>query len=364
MNQIRVLIITDSLKLGGTESVAVNMANDLSDDPRFEAFLVCGRTEGELLSRIKPGVKYFHLNKKRQLDVWAMWRLHKFIKDNQVQIVHAHSTSMYFPVLIKWLHRYKLVWHDHFGLVLPPSGKRFYPYISFSYGFDFAIAVNEQLYKSNIKHLHVKAKNQTFLPNYSVRIESPEPLTLKGEKNTRIVCLANLRAQKDHINLLKAFIVVLAKIPTAILYCVGVCVGDEYEAEVRAFVAKEGIIEKVVFTGATINPFDYISQSAVGVLSSESEGMPLSLIEYGLAGLPVVCTNVGQCSEVLDDGANGIVVPPHNYEALAKGILKLLENNTMAQNYAQKFAAFIAANYSKESILNRLTAIYLELLGK
>ncbi|MEO7308750.1 MAG: glycosyltransferase [Chitinophagaceae bacterium] len=364
MKPIPVLVITDSLKLGGTESVAVNIANDLSEDPRFEVFLVCSRAEGELLDRIKPGVVYFNLQKKRQLDLKAIWRLHRFIKKHRIEIVHAHSTSMYFPVLIKLFHHYKLVWHDHFGLVLPPSGKRFYPYISVSPFFDFAIAVNEQLLKSNRKYLHVKPENQIFLPNYSVRIESTTPPPLAGDKNSRVVCLANIRPQKDHLNLMAAFKMVLEEIPEATLYCVGVCAADEYEQSVRTYVKENALENHVFLTGAVANPFDYLSQCSVGVLSSESEGMPLSLIEYGLASLPVVCTDVGECAVVLAQGKNGILVPRHDAEALAQGIKSLINDRQTATQYAVSFKAFIAAHYSKEAIIEKLTTIYLKLLNK
>ena len=198
MAPIRVLQIVDSLTLGGSESVAVNLANDLNDEPGYQSFLVCTREEGLLKERIKDGVAYLFLNKQKQLDIKAIVKLHRFIKKHNIDIIHAHSTSFLYPILLKSLHHYTLVWHDHYGLEMKADGKRMYPYIPFSRFFNFAISVNETLLASNTTHLHVPANKQAYLPNYSVSLSTTHNTAfhLPGNDAYRIVCLANLRPQK------------------------------------------------------------------------------------------------------------------------------------------------------------------------
>jgi len=361
MAHTRILQIVDSLTLGGTESVAVNLANDISEIKGFQAFFVCTREEGPLVKRLKPSVKYLFLDKKRQMDFGAMLKLHRFIKANKIDIIHAHSTSFFYPVLLKFLHRYKLVWHDHYGMEIKPDGKRSYPYIGFSRFMDFAISVNDKLLKNNIEHLHVPKSKQTYLPNYSVYLPTAGSLApvLKGEKQFRIVCLANLRPQKDHKTLLEAFSIVKQRFPLATLYCLGITLGDSWEQEVRELVLKLSLEDSVVFTGSVENPFLYLEKAAVAVLSSESEGLPLSLIEYGLASLPVVCTNVGQCAELLEKGKNGMLVPAKDAMALANAIGRIFENEDLGRSLSSHFNSFIRNSYGKEAILQRLVDIYL-----
>lgn len=358
MQSIRVAQIVDSLLPGGTESVAVNLANALAEEPHFQSYLICSRDEGELKQRIQPSVQYLFLNKKRSLDIPALWRLHQFIHKHKIHIIHAHSTSFFFPVLLKWLCSFKLVWHDHYGLPIPANGKRLYPYIPFSRFFDYAISVNDKLLESNIKHLHLKPEQQRYLPNYSVSLPVTEWPVMKGLPEQRLICLANLRPQKDHITLLQALRQVKDEYPAVVLYCVGICKGDAYENEVRQLVKDLQLENNVVFTGSVANPFSYLQQSGMGVLSSLSEGLPLSLIEYGLAGLPVVCTRVGQCAELLEEGKNGLLVPPQDATALAAACLQLLKNKNLKKQLAVNFTAFVRNNYSKEAILHRLVSIY------
>ena len=58
----------------------------------------------------------------------------------------------------------------------------------------------------------------------------------------------------------------------------------------------------------------------IGVLSSTYEGLPMSLLEYGAAGLAAVATSVGQCVDVLDKGRAGILVPPQAVDSLSAAI--------------------------------------------
>jgi glycosyltransferase involved in cell wall biosynthesis len=358
MQTIRVAQIVDSLLPGGTESVAVNLANDLAEESCFLSYLICSRGEGELKQRIKPGVTYLSLNKKRSLDLPALWRLLQFIRKHKINIIHAHSTSFFFPVLIKRLCSFKLVWHDHYGLDVPVSGKRIYPYIFFSHFFDYAISVNERLLNSNRKHLHIGPQQQSYLPNYSVSLPVSELPEMKGLQAERLICLANLRPQKDHLTLLTALRLIKDVYPSVTLYCVGIGEADAYETEVRQLTKDLELDDNVVFTGSVSNPFSYLQQCSIGVLSSSSEGLPLSLIEYGLAGLSVVCTRVGQCAELLQDGKNGLLVEPQNAVALAEACIQLLKDENLKRQLAVNFTAFVRNHYSKQAILHRLISIY------
>jgi glycosyltransferase involved in cell wall biosynthesis len=55
--------------------------------------------------------------------------------------------------------------------------------------------------------------------------------------------------------------------------------------------------------------FNILSQSTIGILTSASEGLPLALLEYGMAKIPVVVTNVGEMPAIVRDDINGYVVP-------------------------------------------------------
>lgn len=72
-----------------------------------------------------------------------------------------------------------------------------------------------------------------------------------------------------------------------------------------------------------------LSQATVGVLASTNEGFPVTLLEYALASLPVISTNVGYCSEIINDGVNGLLFDPLNESQVKKSLKKLLETSRL-----------------------------------
>ena len=93
MKELKVLQITDSLNVGGTEVLAVNMANVFLDYNIVSHFCTT-RQEGFLKGKLKKEVRYIHLKRKYTLDFKALIKLKKYIKTNQIHIVHAHGKTL------------------------------------------------------------------------------------------------------------------------------------------------------------------------------------------------------------------------------------------------------------------------------
>jgi glycosyltransferase involved in cell wall biosynthesis len=72
-----------------------------------------------------------------------------------------------------------------------------------------------------------------------------------------------------------------------------------------------------------------------------------------MAGLPAVATNVGQCSEVLDEGQAGILVPPNAPDQLAAALLALCQSAELRSTYSSLLQARIKAAYSPRRQLSR-----------
>jgi glycosyltransferase involved in cell wall biosynthesis len=164
-----------------------------------------------------------------------------------------------------------------------------------------------------------------------------------------------LRRQKDHINLLRAFKQVQETVPGVSLHIVGKDVEVEYAQEIKGYVEAEKI-NHVFFLGAQQGVHELLKEATIGVLSSNSEGLPVALLEYGLNELPVVCTKVGQCEEVV--GSYGKLVPAKDSEALANALLYYLRNPEKAQEDAVLFQKHIEKYYTFQAILPELKEMY------
>lgn len=94
------------------------------------------------------------------------------------------------------------------------------------------------------------------------------------------------------------------------------------------------------------------------------EGVPRALLEAALAGVPIVSTSMPGCCEVLRDGWNGLLVPPHSADRLAAGIIDLLRDRKTAEIMAHRAEELVAQKFSLRMIVARHVALYAELLAR
>ncbi|MFD1095257.1 glycosyltransferase [Salegentibacter chungangensis] len=348
---MRILQLIDSLRPGGAERMAVNLANELNS--RVEAsFLCCTRKEGLLKKEIHRQIGYLFLNKKSKLDVNAFLRLRHFILQNKINIIQAHGTSWFFGVLLKFaIPSVKLIWHDHYGNsdILENRNERLLKF--FSYKFDGVIAVNQKLKKWAISTLKVskviQLNNFVVLPAFD---EQPEDNSVLSSKGFNILCIANLRPQKDHKNLLNAFELIASEHEDIYLYMVGEDPKTDYSAEILEKISKSIYSSRIFYYGSQNPVTQFIKQANIAVLSSKSEGLPLVLLEYAAVGLPVVCTDTGECRKIIS--SNELLVPPENPEAIRAAVLKLYRNDFERKNEAEKMREKVEEFYGVENFIS------------
>ncbi|WP_260848514.1 glycosyltransferase [Streptomyces sp. SLBN-118] len=93
------------------------------------------------------------------------------------------------------------------------------------------------------------------------------------------------------------------------------------------------------------------------LLTSDNEGMPVSLIEAGLAGLPAVATNVGSVAEVVQDGTTGLLARPSSAE-LARHTVTLLRDGQLRQDMGARARTFAAERFGEERLVADTQALY------
>lgn len=358
---MRVLQLIDSLNAGGAERVAVTLANTLSNKIN-KSYLCVSREEGLLKESVLDNVGYLYLNKKTTLDFNAIKKLNNYIKIEKIQVIHAHSSSFFLATIIKIFNRkLKIVWHDHYGQSefldkRPKSVLRLC-----SLFFNHIFSVNSVLENWSKKVL--KYKSVTYLPNFAVKNRTTSITKLNGKDGKRIICLANLRKQKDHINLLTAFKIIKKDYPDWTLHLVGKDFKDDYSQSIFKFIKNEDLDNNVFVYGSCLDTFAILEQCTIGVLSSSSEGLPVALLEYGLASLPVIVTNVGECKKVVLNGEAGEIVPSKDTDKLSKAIMKYVEDLNYRKNKAKIFNQHVNDNYSANHTVGIIKQTYSRILN-
>lgn len=351
---MKVLQLIDSLEAGGAERMAVNLANLLVSHTD-RSYLCATRKEGPLKSAINQNVGYLFLNRNKLIDIHAFKLLKSFIKENTITHIHAHSTSFFMASWIKIrLPHIKLIWHDHYGNSEFLFKRKYKTLRLASFTFNAIISVNKTL--QSWASLHLNCKKVYYMGNFILKSSTEKPsINIKGAKELKIVCVANFRPQKDHLNLLKAYKILLEKGLNCSLHLFGIKEDNIYTRSLDDYI-DEFDIRNVYFYGSQKGILPLLKTCDIGVLSSNSEGLPLALLEYGLSQLAVVCTDVGECKEVVKE--YGIIVNPHDPNALATGILKYKDENLRMKD-GTNFRNHVLKHYSSQNAIKELKKIYL-----
>ena len=349
---VRIVQIIDSLNVGGAERMAVNISNALSSDDH-DVLLISAREGGDLLQKLDKEVLYWNASKKSAIDICVFISMAKKIILFKPDIIHAHSSSIYWAIITKFfVPKSKIIFHDHFGMSneIRPSDRKLFRLLSFY--IDYIIAVNTKLLIWNQRYTRVEQAKVIYIPNFPYLRKINKSRLKKGNQSDfTIVCLANLRKQKDHITLVKALNLVKEKGFNFHVKLIGDKWGDECERSIRRAIRENNLGEQIHLLGALNDIETELAQSDIGVLSSISEGLPVSLLEYGLAALPVVVTQTGQCAEVIGYGKYGAFVPPKDPIALGEALIETMKDYNTAQRKGRKFKEHIIKEYGSERFL-------------
>ena len=347
---MRIIQIIDSLEAGGAERMAVNYANALATKIDFSG-LIATRKEGILKKQIGKKVSYLFLNKSKSIDFKAVFKLKKFIKENKVEIIHAHSSSFFIAILVKMIYpKIKIIWHDHYGISQDLTSRKNLSLKLGSLFFSGSIAVNSALKKWAKSYLW--CSDIVYFSNFIMNSEiSGETIKLKGLVGKRIVCVANFRLQKNHKLLIESANVIKEKFPDWTFHLLGKDFKDDYFEEIKQLISNLNLENNIFFYGTVENVSGVLKQCDIAVLPSLSEGLPLAVLEYGLNKLPVVATDVGEISKIIISEEEGLIVESDNLDEFTTAILKFIENKNYRLQMGFSLHKKIELSFSEQSII-------------
>jgi glycosyltransferase involved in cell wall biosynthesis len=359
MESKNILQMVEHLLAGGAERMAVNISNVLANQGHH-VVLCPTRGLGPLEVEVQKNVMLSCIYKKSFFDVFAFFKLYTIVRKNKIQIIHAHSTTLFWAYLIKiFFPSVKIIWHDHYGNRETDSKNFIYKKIA--YAISGIITVNENLKEWSLKNMKIKDKNNiVYLNNFPVlnHIEEYKKL-YKSKEGINIIILANLRIEKDHLTLVKALSLIKDQLEihkVKVLFA-GLYWRNDYFNQIMEVIENNDLDEHIEFLGSVSNVSELLGKSDIGILCSTFEGLPVSLLEYGLAELPVIVTDVGQCANVVDYGNAGIIVKPQQAQELANSIVLLLEEANYRTKLGRNLKTRVLLNYGYVNFLNVYNSI-------
>ena len=357
MHKYRILFVMLQLDAGGSERVVCELLEGL-DPLKYEPYVAA--FNGGILEKTirKFSKKLFFIKKGRRLDFFAIYKLSKIIRENNIDIVNAHHFMPFFYSFFGAciINKKRLVYTEHSCAEVESLIRSFYGLlfkcmlreVGAVIGVSFEIANTFKKYYPSYQKKIVAVNNGVDIQKFSKNTKHDNIREKYGIKEDHFVigCVANFRKVKNHACLLRAVAELRKDYGHIRLLFVGS--GFENDPENSENILKDIIVnlslsEIVVFAGYQEEIPAFLAAFDLFCLPSFSEGLPMCIIEAMAAGVPVIGSNVKGIIEVINDRKNGILFESDNHKMLSICIKELIDNIPLRNTISRE-----AKNYVKE----------------
>ncbi len=239
-------------------------------------------------------------------------------------------------------------------------------------GMDYVISPSRELhYKSEL--FFEKNQGYFYIPNgVDIKDFFPAAPAIKAKQRAALLAEYGI-AQTDFVILcprrlepkngieffIQAF-ALLARNNKGVAFIVGNDFDKKYAASLRQLAQKLKLTRNLIFTGPVPNTrmLQYYQAADVAVLPSLMEATSISGLEAMACGLPLVATNVGGIPEIVFQNQTGVLVTPRNPQALADGILRILQNKGLARQFGLEARRRMEKYLSWEKVTKKTLKIY------
>ena len=211
-------------------------------------------------------------------------------------------------------------------------------------------------------HVHV-IPNSVDVPRFAMGIYGYATRELLRIPHDQFLWLAvgRLDEAKDYPNLLTAFSTLTQRRPDA---CLAIAGDGPLRADLQATVGRLGLDSHVRLLGLRSDTPSLYAASDALVLSSAWEGMPNVVLEAMAASKPIVATSVGAVPEVVTDDKTGLIVPPHDHEALANAMERMMElPEDTRQAFGRAGYKRVLADFSPDIVIDKWEVLFSKLLA-
>jgi len=332
---LRVLWLIKGLGPGGAEQLLVSFAK-VRDRERFRyhaAYIVPWKTA--LVPDLEDlGITVHALGGARRIGLAWPWRLRRLLRALHFDVIHLHSPSVAAAARLLTLtlpraHRPVIVSTEH--NTWDSYGRLTRWLNAATCGLDAARwAVSKRVEASVWPRLRRRTSvlvHGLVLSDWAPDREKAR-VSLRSEwgagKDDVVLCtVANFRPNKSYPNLLNAARLVIDRTESALFVAVG---QGPLKSQVHELHQRLDLGDRFRLLGYRRDVPDILAACDAFVLASEHEGFPIAVMEALSAGLPVVATAVGGVPDAVVPGREGLLVPPHDPEALAEAILELVND--------------------------------------
>lgn len=326
----RVLHLLSTNKFSGAENVVCQIIDMYRDDKNF-CMWYCS-PKGSILNKLdESNIKYIPISKLSYFEI------KKIIKKYKPTIIHAHDVKASIIASL-FFNKTKIVSHIH-GNSFEMRKKTLKSYL-----FNIASKKIAHIYwvsESSLSQFYYKKNiynKSTLLPNIisinNILNKSNEFTTPKYD----IIFVGRLNDIKDPNRLVK----IIHEIIKQKSNCKAAILGDGIlKEQIKEYITNNKLEDSIKLYGFITNPYPYMKNSKVMLMTSKYEGTPMCAIEAMTLGLPIISTPVDGLIELINNGVEGYL--ESDDKKIIKHVLNVLED--------EKLQKYLSQNAIKKSVI-------------
>lgn len=364
---MRILYVIDSMTKDGAESQLLKTLDRLPPE-QYEVYVVLSRAEGERVSELTAipcvrDVATLANNGRRKKLLEKAFALGGIVNTVKPDVVHSW---LWYSNFLSGLSRRCGLWRK-VPFVASQRGDYHARYGKFRLWLtekliyntaDILLTNSTQIERS--LHQRYPDKKIFSIPNLLELPTQEWSQRLRDDTQEKlIVSVGRFAPEKGHRYLIEA-LSMLDQRDTA--WCCTLLGDGELEAELRALAAKHGLSEQVKFPGFCEDVFSVLLTADVFVLPSLHESSPNALIEAMGIGMPCIASDVGGIADLIEEGENGVRVPPQDPEALAAALYCVMTQPDFAKELGKNARTRIQQKFDSTESMRKLEDIYQQFL--
>ena len=358
------VFVLNNLAFGGVQKTVVNLANALHSR-NLHVELVVLQDQNPLASQLNPAIRVTYFGSNNYLK--SLWLLRKYLKEIQPDAVFANlfvpnTLSLTAGLSIRKRPKIILGIHNTYSkeILTRPFPRSMIEHIILKYLFPLADGVNICSHEAAADLVSTLKRNFRNLNVIYNPVITPEIKPLSAEKNDHpwfqdgappvILGIGRITKQKDFATLIRAFQLLNQKVDSRLII-----LGDgEEKQNLLRLIHNYNLKEKIELMGFVQNPYKFIADASLFVLSSNYEGLPTVLIEANYLECKIVSTACKSGPrEILLDGKYGSLVSTENPAEMALAMEKQIKSPKI--NVDAKWTNLFSVN----SIVDQYISLYL-----
>ncbi len=355
--------IIDRLPPDGAERLLVDVLKNRSND--FTFTVVCLVAGGELVEELENmDVPVIIFNRRHKLDIGLIFRLRKWLRLNNVDVVHTHLfTADSWGRLAAFLARVPCIVNTvHSTNTWKTKIHRFIDWVLAKVSTN-VIACSDEVANVLIKKDGLSAKRVKVVANGIdlSRFENVTPIDMATKPDTiNLVVIGRLHPAKGHQDLLPVIKTIKEKCPDFHFYFVG---EGELRSDIKKNIKKFDLNDSITLMGQRPDIPAILAAIDIFVMPSKWEGLPMALLEAMAMGKTVVATRVGGIPDVITHNENGLLVDVDDSAELAENLVKVITDNKLRLRLGTAAKEMVRLHYSAATVSQKYEKIYKQALA-